>query len=241
MLAQSKTAWVAGFAAAGVLVWHRYTRWANGDFSAGFLLLLIAIMIGSTLLVFVVDPARIWERVALTQAGTDMQTLTGRAQIWAAALDAWRANPMFGYGPTAWGIEHRYQIGMPFAFSAHNQFLQTLSVAGLIGFIALITYFCLLGIGSWRAMASTRGVSMALFVLVAMRTLTETPLSIGTILNGESLGHLLLIAIALRGYQQIPEVRPQTPVGIGLPTNSTSHRSSLLLGPTNTSPEKPAQ
>lgn len=200
VLAQSKTAWVAGAAAASILFWHRYGRRAGGSFSMGFLLLLIVMMIGTTLAAFAIDPARIWQRIAMTQAGTDMQTLTGRAQIWAAALDAWRANPLFGYGPTAWGIEHRYQIGMPFAFSAHNQFLQTLSVSGLLGLVTLIAYLVLLGISSWKAMASTRGVSFAIFVLVGIRTLTEAPLSIGTLLNGDVLTHLLLFATALRGF-----------------------------------------
>ncbi len=233
-LAQSKTAWVAGAIAAGVLIWHRYGRRPDGSFSTGFLLLLIAMMIGGTLAVFAIDPARIWQRIALTQAGTDMQTLTGRAQIWAAALDAWRANPIFGYGPSAWGIEHRYQIGMPFAFSAHNQFLQTLSVGGLLGLITLVFYFILLGIGSWRAMTSTRGVSMALFALVTMRSLTETPLSISTILNGESLGHLLLIAIAFRGYQQSPEAQISISECIEATTHSCSNRSKPL--PVSVSP-----
>lgn len=233
-LAQSKTAWVAGFVAAGVLIWHRYGRRADGSFSTGFLLLLIAMMIGGTLAVFAIDPARIWHRIAMTQAGTDMQTLTGRAQIWAAAIDAWRANPVFGYGPTAWGIEHRYQIGMPFAFSAHNQFLQTLSVGGLLGLISLIVYFCLLGYGSWRAMESTRGVSMALFVFVAMRSMTETPISIGTILNGEALLHLLLIAMALRGFQQPTALQIPRAASDTLKGRRTSGHSKLFVANTNT-------
>jgi O-antigen ligase len=203
VLAQSKTAWVAGAAAASVLLWHRYGRRADGSFSTGFLLFLIAMMISTTLAAFAIDPDRIWQRIAMTQAGTDIQTLTGRAQIWAAALDAWRTNPIFGYGPTAWGIEHRYRIGMPFAFSAHNQFVQTLSVGGMLGLTTLVVYFFLLGIGSWRAMAVTRGVSFTFFVIVVMRALTETPLSIGTLLNGDSIAHLILFAIALRGFSAV--------------------------------------
>jgi len=234
-LAQSKTAWVAGAAAASVLFWHRFGRRADGSFSTGFLLLLIAMMIGTTLAAFAIDPARIWQRIAVSQAGTDMQTLTGRAQIWAAALDAWRANPIFGYGPTAWGIEHRYQIGMPFAFSAHNQFMQSLSVGGLLGLVALVVYFVLLGIGSWRAMPVTRGASMALFALTATRALTETPLSIGTILNGESLVHALMIAVALRGYQKANDFRFSAPTDFRARTLASLSHEKPILAPTATS------
>lgn len=237
-LAQSKTAWVAGFVVAGVLIWHRYGRRADGSFSTGFLLLLIAMMIGGTLAAFAIDPARIWQRIAMTQAGSDLQTLTGRAQIWAAAIDAWRANPIFGYGPTAWGIEHRYQIGMPFAFSAHNQFMQTLSVGGLLGLITLVAYLLLLGIGCWRAMATTRGGSMALFVLIVMRSMTETPLSISTLLNGEALGHILLIAFSLRGYQNSSEVVASTATTIRDRSHSCSSRSTPISVPIHTTPTK---
>lgn len=203
VLAQSKTAWISGAAAGSVLFWYRVGRRPDGSLSAGFLLLLIATMACCTLATLAVDPVNIWENISLTQAGTDIQTLTGRAQIWAAAIDAWRANPVFGYGPTAWGIEHRYQINMPFAFSAHNQFLQSLSVGGVLGAITVFVYFFLLGIGSWRAQESTHGVSVAIFALISVRTMTETPLSIGTLLNGDSIGHVLLLSISLHGCQKI--------------------------------------
>lgn len=200
VLAQSKTAWVAGAAGAAVLVWHKYSRRADGSFSPCFFLLLITALIAGTLMIAVTDPERIWQRMALSPAGNDVQTLTGRAQIWAAALDAWRTNPLFGYGPTTWGIEHRYKIGMPFAFSAHNQFMQTLSVAGLLGELALLTYISFLSVGAWRAAQQTRGVSLALLATALIRSITEAPLSIGTILNGDALTQLLLIAFSLRGF-----------------------------------------
>lgn len=203
VLAQSKTAWVAGVAAVSVLLWHHYSRRRDGRFSIVFLLLLTVMLMSATLAAFTLDPASLWQRLAMTQVGSDVQTLTGRSQIWEAALDAWRANPMFGYGPTAWGIEHRYQIGMPFAFSAHNQFLQALSVGGLLGLVTLIVYLLFLGIGSWRAMAVTRGVSFALVTMVVVRMLTEAPLSVGSLLNGDSLTHLILFSISLQGFSTV--------------------------------------
>jgi len=200
-LAQSKTGWVAGIAAAAILVWYRSESRSERSFSKGLLLALLAMIVAGTLIAVAAEPAQVWQRFALTKAGSEFQTLTGRAQIWAAALDAWYVNPLFGYGPNAWGVEHRIQIGMPFAFSAHNQFLQTLSVGGAMGLVAFLAYFLLLGVGAWRAMSETRAVSFALFLIVATRTLTEAPLTMGTLLNGDALTHVLLLAFALRGFQ----------------------------------------
>jgi O-antigen ligase len=199
-LSQSKTAWIAAAAAASVLFWYRHGRAAAGTVFPGLVLLLIGVLATGTVGLAFVDIDNVWHRIALTQAGNDISTLTGRAQIWAAALDAWRANPLFGYGPTAWGNSHRFEIGLPFAFSAHNQLMQTLSTAGALGVLMLLIYLIALGIGSSRMADQTRGVSVALLVLVFIRCLTEAPLTFGTILNGDYLTHLVLYCIALRGY-----------------------------------------
>lgn len=217
VLAQSKTAWIAGAAAGSVLFWYRVGRQPNGSISASFLLLLVVTIASCTLATLFIDPVDIWKRIAQTQAGSDIQTLTGRAQIWAAAIDAWLTNPIFGYGPTAWGIEHRYQIGMPFAFNAHNQFLQSLSTSGLLGVLALIAYLFILGIGSWNAVSQTRGVSLALFTVVITRTFTEAPLTIATLLNGDALTHVILFTIALRGL-----AHKQGTASV-IPQNKTQH------------------
>lgn len=198
-LAQSKTVWAAGMVAIAIVFWYRNARSQNGGMDPKFVLGIVAILLIGTIGLAFADLDRIWHKITFTQAGTDITTLTGRAQIWATAINIWQDNPIFGYGPAAWGLEHRLTIAMPFAYSAHNQFLQSLSVAGTLGGVTLVCYLLVLGAGALGAAATTRGISLALFATIIFRCMTEAPLSFGTILNGDFLTHLLLFAIALRG------------------------------------------
>lgn len=212
LLAQSKTSWLAALLAAGLIAGRFLARRRNARKDMLFGVLLIALLSGIAVAAFFVDPEKIWQKLLLSPSGSEVLTLTGRTRIWSAALAAWRDNPLFGYGPAAWGAEHRFYLGMPFAFSAHNQFLQALSSAGLFGLLSLVAYFLLLAIGAWRARKPTEGVSLALFSILFVRSLTETPLSIGTLLNGDAIAHLLLLAMAWRGFSSITPVAGSAPV-----------------------------
>lgn len=197
-LAQSKTVWAAGVVAIAIVFWYRNARLQNGGMDPRFVLGIVLLMLMGAISLAFVDLERIWHKITFTQAGTDITTLTGRAQIWATAITIWKDNPIFGYGPSAWGMEHRIAIALPFAYSAHNQLLQSLSVAGTLGGITLISYLVILGAAALRAASSTRGISLALFATIIFRCITEAPLSFGTILNGDFLTHLLLFVVALR-------------------------------------------
>lgn len=203
VLAQSKTAWAAALVAGLIVAWYRLGRAPTGGMRIGFALTLIALGIAAGLAVAFSHPERIVERLAAGQVGADVSTLTGRVQIWEAALAAWNENPLFGYGPAAWGPLHRASIGLPSAFSAHNQFMQSLSVAGLLGLASLLVYMGWLLVYCWRASAATRGVSLALFVMVFMRCLTEAPFSAATLFNGEVVTQLILFRVALLGAQTV--------------------------------------
>ena len=199
VLAQSKTAWVAGFAVSFVVAWYRFGRAPGGGMRIGFALTLIAVMLLFSVPLVFFDLGRIWDRIAATQIGFEVSTLTGRSQIWAAAIDAWQQNLVFGYGPNVWGPEHRAAIGMPFAFSAHNQFLQSLSSAGALGLISLLAYLFVLGVYCSRAANISHGVSTALFLMVLIRCFTEVPLSVGGLLTGDAVTQLILFRLALAG------------------------------------------
>ena len=204
LMAQSKTAWAAGLAVLPVIAWYRFGRAPAGGMRIGFALSLIAGLLLLTGSLAFVDVGRAWDRIADTQIGTDVTTLTGRLQIWAAAIEAWRQSPVFGYGPTAWGAMHRFALGMPFAFSAHNQFLQSMSVAGTLGLLSLLAYLAVLGTYCWRAADATRGASAALFLFVLLRCLTEAPFAPGSLFTGDAVTHLLLFRIALIGAKPRP-------------------------------------
>jgi O-antigen ligase len=213
LLAQSKTAWGAFILVASVLIWYRVHK---GKLGVDIRLILIFIFLLSLVLLAVMlfDPGRIWDKIASSQAGSDITTLTGRRQIWAVAVNEWLHNPLFGYGPEIWGAEHRQRIGMQFAFSAHNQFLQSLSAAGIFGFLSLITYLFFLGLGAFKAVKLTQGVSVALFLVILVRSISETPLVLGTLFNGDFLTHILLFMICLRGIKhgKTEKVRNNLPI-----------------------------
>jgi len=145
-----------------------------------------------------IGPSALFDRIAVTQAGSDISTLTGRGRIWQVAITEWYKNLLFGYGPEIWGGKFRWQIGMPFAFSAHNQFLQSLSGAGLVGLVTLTGYLVMLGRGAHRVAHATSGVSVVFFLIMLIRCMTETPLVLGTMLNGDFLTQILLFQIVLR-------------------------------------------
>jgi O-antigen ligase len=144
-----------------------------------------------------VDPGPIVDRFLESRAGDQLLTLTGRNVLWAIAIEEWSRNPLFGYGPSMWDPEYRRSIGLFFAFSAHNQFMQSLGAAGAMGLIGLLIYLCALAIYALRATNASRGLSLALLVVVLLRCLSEAPLSTNTLFNGDLLTHLLLFSVAL--------------------------------------------
>lgn len=228
LLAQSKTAWAAALLVLPIVLWYRVGRAPAGGMRIGFALGLIAVLVLAAAAVAVGDPARVWDKLASGQVGTDVSTLTGRLQVWDAAINAWQDNPVFGYGPAAWGPAHRAAIGVPFAFSAHNQFLQSLSAAGTLGLISLMLYVVALAIGCWRAAELTKGLSLALFLMVLVRCLTEAPFSAATLFNGDVLTQVVLFRVAVLGYVHRHEkLEPKTTHRVDLKNRARSISGAL--------------
>ncbi|WIT10054.1 O-antigen ligase family protein [Paucibacter sediminis] len=197
VLAQSKTAWAISGLLVAVLAWYRWSRDEQGRMRVGFLLTVIFMGVFVCAALLLLDTDRLLAKILYSRVGSDLSTLTGRAAIWQAAIAAWEANPLFGYGPEAWGPAHRASIGMLYAFSAHNQFFQSLSTAGGVGAACFVVYFLCLGWCAWRAAPASKGVSLALFLFVAARCVTEAPLSIHTLFNADTLTHLVLFRLVL--------------------------------------------
>jgi O-antigen ligase len=196
LLAQSQTAWLAALIALPVLLLGRAevrildqrTLFTLGGLASAAALAALATLTFST------------HGVALTDFATgdryrELTTLTGRSAIWDVALSEWRENPLFGYGPSMWDTVHRGRLGMPFAFSAHNQLMQSLSVAGIVGLATLLPYLLLLGLLSFTAPRPVRGLALALYLLVLVRSITEVPLDMGTPFANDFLPHYLLFVV----------------------------------------------
>jgi hypothetical protein len=95
-------------------------------------------------------------------------------------------------------------IAMPNATNAHNQFMDTLARSGTIGALALVGYSIVLMVLSIKYAKRTAGLSAALFIALALRSVSEVPMMLfgyGT----ELFGHLLLIVtLAAAASMNVP-------------------------------------
>ena len=205
VLAQSKTVWVALLIVLAILTWYRWATKNRQQASMVFLLVFLGAGIAFLTMLLLMDVGAVWDRFADSKLGDNVTTISGRTAIWEVALQEWQRNPLFGYGPEIWNLKFRIKIGMPFAFSAHNQFLQTLSVAGTLGFVALLAYLRYVIPAAWRMAAATRGVSLALLSMILFRCLAEAPLAMTGLIDADALTHFLLFVIILRapGSEQV--------------------------------------
>jgi O-antigen ligase len=141
--------------------------------------------------------------------GAELISMTGRDQIWTIALEEWHANPLFGYGPDLWDDAFRASINMPNATNAHNQFMDTLARSGTVGAVGLVIYACVLLVMSVRYARATGGMSLALFLSLAVVSISEVPLILfgyGT----DLFAHLLLvITLASAAGARVPVTHVQ--------------------------------
>ena len=223
--AQSKTAWIAFMLCSLVMVFVRHgaSAWRRvGDPREGAfgILLCVAVMLAgiSMLVVFLfTDVSGRMSDFLNTDQGNQLMTMTGRDQIWAIAWDEWDSHKWFGYGPGLFDDDFRMAVNMPNATNAHNQFMDTLARSGALGAVALIAYSVVLMVLSLKYAKRTAGLSAALFVALALRSVSEVPMMLfgyGT----ELFGHLLLIVtLAAAASMNVPvkaaRARPAYPYG----------------------------
>ncbi len=223
-LAQSKTAWIA-FLLCSACMWamrHGGQFWRRvtdpRQAASGIVTCLLAIVVTGALLAWVTlgDLGTKLDDFASTAQGAQLISMTGRDQIWAIAMEEWRTSPVFGYGPGLWDADFRASISMPNATDAHNQFMDTLARSGSVGATALVLYTCVLLVLSIRYARATGGLSLALFLALALRSISEVPLLLfgyGTDLYS----HLLLLvtlASAAGAHVQVETVRPAYRYGV---------------------------
>lgn len=205
LLAQSQTSWMC---AAVILPPYLIFRWlTNETKGAGRrfspLLAVSALLLGAALALagasYFVDWVETWNTfasfVGLGNNGLSNQSLSGRGVIWVVAMDTFRENPLFGYGLTAWDATFRAKINLPFAFHAHNQMMQSLSVGGLLGALGLVIYLGTLIFFSLKLARFTRGLAPALLTLMLIRSTTEVPFELGTVLVSEFITQITLFSL----------------------------------------------
>ena len=218
VLAQSRTAWVAGLLImifAWVPLSIRPVRTSGGD-PHGFSRLVWTLIGCMALLIAVVGGMVVFGGTEYLQRKSDLGTLNGRFQIWDITLQAWRDNVLFGYGPEIWGAERRLRFNMFHVGQAHNQFVQTLGEAGLVGLALLIVYLFALLYAAWRRFVVSRGLILALLVLLLARSVTEAPMRSEGLLSWATFLHVLLLLVACH-YMRQPagHVASEAPLPLG--------------------------
>jgi O-antigen ligase len=217
-LAQSKTSWIAFFLCTVVLVavrrgpewWRRIGDPREGTFGIVACVAVIAVvatLAGVLMFGNIGDDA---SNFLNTDEGAQLMSMTGRDQIWAVAREEWQQSPIFGYGPSLWDDAFRASINMPNATNAHNQFMDTLARSGDVGAAALVLYGLVLLVLSVRYARRTGGFSLALFIALALRSVSEVPLLLfgyGT----ELFTHLLLLITLASAASETLEVRAPAP------------------------------
>ena len=199
ILAQSKTVWVAAVAIL-VLVHvplairpRSPAAASRADFRRAvwtIVACIVAVVVLASLSLFAdsLEPASTRE--------VDLSSLSGRLPIWDITLSAWRENVLFGYGPEIWGVRRRAQFNLFHVGQAHNQVVQTLGEAGAFGLALLVLYLGTLLVVALRRFTASRGIVLALLLLVLARCVTEAPMRSEGILSWATFMQVLLVTFA---------------------------------------------
>lgn len=204
VLAQSKTTWGAAPVILAMVYLPFWLRPGGDAAQRGrhfnrFVWTLVALIVG---VVAVTGALVATDAIDYVQRKADLATLTGRTQIWDITLQAWRENVLFGWGPEVWGAERRLHFLMFHVGHAHNQVVQTLGEAGLVGLALLLVYLGALLYAALHRFVATRGLVLALLILMLVRCITEAPMRVEGLLSWATFLHLLLLVLACHALRQ---------------------------------------
>jgi O-antigen ligase len=210
LLAQSKVAWVACVVCLGAMAIVRHggalRRGLADPRQSQFASLMLAgvgvlLLVGTVALV-VGDAGTGVSQFLDSPEGARMASLTGRDRIWAIAAQEWSSHPVFGYGLTLWDAAYRASIDLPNATHAHNQFMDDAARAGSVGATLLVVYAAVLLVMSVRYARATDGLSIALFLSLALRAISEVPLMLLGYGSELFIHGLLLVLLAAAALEQ---------------------------------------
>lgn len=209
-LAQSKTAWISFALCAVVMTMVRsgvsVKKMVFNPMRPTIGVVIVLAGMASTLLVaYVLVFGHLGDKVFSfldTKEGATLLTLNGRDQIWAVAFQEWHNNPIFGYGPNLFSLAHRTSVGLLNATHSHNQFVDDLARAGLVGAVALVCYTSVLAVYAFRYARVTGGLSLCLFLVLAIRGISEVPFTLYGYAS-EFAAQLLMLIVLLGAFRHV--------------------------------------
>jgi len=214
---QSKTAWALALSALfiwlAVRVWRGIGLGLRGDRNWQRALF-SAFGVGGFALVamFAAFIAGAFDRFNLDNL-EGLTTLTGRTDIWNITIGVWLDNPLFGYGQELWGDAFRVKYRMLHVGQAHNQFIQTLGESGVVGMVGLLIYLWMFALVAIRHAGPTNGLSVSLFVLLILRSVTEVPLQNGILFDGSFFMHFVTFTYLMMLEKRSAPDKPGLPQG----------------------------
>jgi O-antigen ligase len=117
---------------------------------------LVLVILGSVLLLG--GNESLFRGIGVTQIQDGVSN--GRAHFWSIALKIFLEHPILGAGLEAFGVaftKHDTWNGLFRVEQAHNEYLQTLADAGIVGFACVVAFIYLLFKKGLRTIASARG------------------------------------------------------------------------------------
>ena len=140
LLTQSKTNWAIALLLAGVYGLGKLR--SLGRFKR-YLVYLTAATLASGALLFVVKFSPYAARIAEMIRDPQVVTLTGRLPLWLFAVEIWLKQPWLGQGLEGWSSQALLDLVDLLGWAApnaHNQALQVLSQAGLLGLAVMVLW-----------------------------------------------------------------------------------------------------
>lgn len=106
---------------------------------------------------------------------SSLETFTGRTKLWEEVLTDWHQSPWFGYGGNSWrDLMAHLRIDDGVALNAHNQYLQILWEAGIVGLVTYAPVCILMVICAFRSDASVRTGLVIAVVFLLLHGISES-------------------------------------------------------------------
>jgi O-antigen ligase len=220
VMAQSKTAWLS-FLLGGACMWLVQGAAVSGpgpfhprrsSTGVGLCLSLMAAVLLVLAGTLVFDLPGLLDDFFNSREGAQLASLTGRDRIWVVALEEWRNHPVFGYGLTMWDSGYRQEVGMPQATHAHNQLIDTLGRAGVVGAAGLVVYVGMLLAFAVRHARAGSGLGLAMGTSLALLCVSEVPLLLIDYGSHLLQHYLLVVTLAAAAGASVAQARPRPQV-----------------------------